>query len=212
MAMNKIAIGAVILVAAAVGTAVAIGALQHGRGTEEKPAPVTAPVMVADTQAASTAPADANPVYVPAAIEIIPATTSAPAVITDPPTKHIRSMTLQQLGYFPYDAIEGGVIPDKVKALDGTRVRLRGYVVPQVQSDAITEFLFSPWLICCNFVPPPGVQHMVLVHLEKPGIDYTQEEVWVEGTLHVKEERENDYTTQIFSLDGDLKSIKRAGP
>ena len=145
---------------------------------------------------------------VPATAAAESAATSTPAVAPvavgpRKPTGPVKSMTIKELGHFEYDAEKGGTIPADVLAMDNATVRLRGYILPMSQAAELTDFALVPDLFNCCFGQPPGVQHVIMVRLPpKRGIDYTSEEVWVEGVLHVKEQRQDDYTTQIFALDG----------
>lgn len=75
--------------------------------------------------------------------------------------------------------------------LDGTTVRLPGYVVPleEVKGD-IREFLLVPYFGACIHTPPPPANQIVHVVTDKPlkGLR-TMDAVWVTGTL--KTHRQN---------------------
>ncbi|MGH7178876.1 MAG: DUF3299 domain-containing protein, partial [Tepidisphaeraceae bacterium] len=99
-----------------------------------------------------------------------------PAVVaTPPPTAEQRKphraprpgevleLEIRDLGNFEYDADHGGNIPQDVQRLSGATVRLRGYMIPMDQADAITEFALVPSLFACCFGQPPQVQHTIVV-------------------------------------------------
>src|SRR5690348_15562979 len=54
------------------------------------------------------------------------------------------SMTIKELGNFDYDAEKGGNIPDDVKALSGSKLKVKGFMVPMDQADSITQFALVP--------------------------------------------------------------------
>ncbi len=75
--------------------------------------------------------------------------TSAPASLKEAPVAGVRKMDIQELGYFPYDAVTGGTIPDEVRKLNGTTVRLSGYMIPLVQAQEVTSFALVPSRFSC---------------------------------------------------------------
>lgn len=72
-----------------------------------------------------------------------------------------------------------------VAALDGSAVRLPGYLVPLDDSRAgMTEFLLVPYFGACIHSPPPPANQIVLVQPAKPLQGYrSMDTVWVRGTL-----------------------------
>jgi hypothetical protein len=74
-----------------------------------------------------------------------------------------------------------------VPALDGTGVRLPGYVVPleEVQGE-LKEFLLVPYFGACIHSPPPPANQIVHVIAPQPvkGVR-TMDAVWVSGTLRI---------------------------
>jgi uncharacterized protein len=72
-----------------------------------------------------------------------------------------------------------------VKALDGKRVRIAGFVVPLERNDnGVREFLLVPYFEACIHTPPPPANQIVHVLTETP---FPPEKaifpVWVTGTL-----------------------------
>jgi uncharacterized protein len=70
-------------------------------------------------------------------------------------------------------------------ALDGTKVRLPGYLVPLEEVAAgHTEFLLVPYFGACIHTPPPPANQIVLVLPAKPaGGLRSMDTVWVSGVL-----------------------------
>ena len=87
--------------------------------------------------------------------------------------------------------LETGAVDDKLKKLDGQKVRIPGFVVPLNAADNwndIDEFVFVPSPAACIHVPPPPPNQMIHIKLENNatitptvGMPY-----WVHGTLKVQ--------------------------
>ncbi|NIF18045.1 DUF3299 domain-containing protein [Pantoea sp. Cy-639] len=76
-----------------------------------------------------------------------------------------------------------------VKALDGQRVKLPGYIVPLEVSEEgrTTEFLLVPYYGACIHVPPPPSNQIVHIFSEMGvRIEDLYQPYWIEGTLQVK--------------------------
>jgi len=72
-----------------------------------------------------------------------------------------------------------------VAALDGTSIKLPGYLVPLDETKAgISEFLLVPYFGACIHTPPPPANQIVMVVPTKPLQGYrSMDTVWVRGTL-----------------------------
>ncbi len=118
------------------------------------------------------------------------------------PVGIVKEMSIKEMGNFDFDPTKDADIPADVKLLDGAKVRLTGFMWPLTQSDKITEFALVPSLTSCCFGAPPGVQHVITCHV--PGgksADFSVDQIDVEGTVHVRVKREDNYTSSIFELD-----------
>jgi hypothetical protein len=74
-------------------------------------------------------------------------------------------------------------------ALEGTTLRLPGYIVPlQMTADGLVgEFFLVPYVGACIHVPPPPPNQMVYIVLEKPlPLTALYEPYWVTGTVHTR--------------------------
>lgn len=111
------------------------------------------------------------------------------------------TMTIKELGNFDYDQDKGGNIPDDVKRLSGAKIRLTGFMIPVDQAEHITQFALVPSLFSCCFGQPPQVQHTIVCNCPKgKAVAFTPDPIVVEGTLQVKEERDDGYVTSIFQI------------
>ena len=72
-------------------------------------------------------------------------------------------------------------------SLDGTRVKLPGYLVPLEESAAgHTEFLLVPYFGACIHTPPPPSNQIIHVFPFRPVKEMqTMDAVWASGTLEV---------------------------
>jgi hypothetical protein len=72
-----------------------------------------------------------------------------------------------------------------VSSLNGTRVRIPGFVVPlEVQNRQIVEFLLVPYFGACIHTPPPPANQIIHVLPSKPlNHDKAMSAVWISGTL-----------------------------
>ncbi|WP_022693321.1 DUF3299 domain-containing protein [Ponticaulis koreensis] len=97
---------------------------------------------------------------------------------------------------------------DTVDDIDGTLIRIPGYVVPFTfeTDDRYTEFLFVPSQGACIHTPPPPPNQVIYVQAEKAA---RVEDIWapyyLEGVISV-ERNENDlgnaaYTVELSSLE-----------
>lgn len=116
-------------------------------------------------------------------------------------------ISIKELGNFDYDAQNGSAIPDDVKALNGTTVRLTGFMIPMVQvgdqADHISKFALVPSLFqCCQLGGPPQIQHTVVVTCPKgKTIGYYPDEITVEGKLIVGEVKDDGFIVSIFAVE-----------
>ena len=88
-----------------------------------------------------------------------------------------------------------------VEKLDGTRIRIPGYLLPLEVSDTkVTEFLLVPYVGACIHVPPPPPNQIIYVKTG-PKNGYKSKDifdpVWVTGTLSIKSR-----TKDLFLVDG----------
>jgi len=141
-----------------------------------------------------------------------------PKIDTDPATrkKHVAAanggvleVQMKELGNFEYNSDKGGNIPDDVKKLSGTKIRVRGFMIPLDQADNISHFSLVPSLFACCFGQPPQIQHQIIVHTPKgKAVSYFPDEIICEGTLKVDEKKEDGYIVSVFEMD--VQSVKPA--
>lgn len=127
-----------------------------------------------------------------------------------PEAGKVQEMAIKDLGNFEYDEVKGGGIPEDVKKLSGSTIRLRGYMIPIDQAERISKFALVPSLFACCFGQPPQIQHTIVIDCP-PGkaVSYFPDEIVVEGTLTVKENKdEQNVIVNIFEVS--TTSVKPA--
>ena len=138
---------------------------------------------------------------------------------TAPETRHKHAspkagetldLSIKELGNFDYDNEKGGNIPKDIKQLSGSKVRLKGFMIPMDQAENITQFALVPSLFACCFGQPPQIQHTIVVNCPKgKAVAYCPDEIIVEGELKVEEKRDDGYIVSIFEVT--TSSVKPAG-
>jgi hypothetical protein len=88
--------------------------------------------------------------------------------------------------------------------LNGSRLRLPGYVVPLDSSAAgLKEFLLVPYFGARIHSPPPPANQIVYVKLAKPAAIKTMDAVWVSGTLSTGRS-DSPMGVSGYAMAGDL--------
>jgi hypothetical protein len=75
----------------------------------------------------------------------------------------VLEMTTKELGNFDFDQDKGSPIPTDVTALDGTTIRLRGYMIPMDQAEKIAEFALVDDLFGQHGQTPPLLIQQTIV-------------------------------------------------
>jgi len=85
----------------------------------------------------------------------------------------------------PFDA---KFLTDKVKALDGKAIRIRGYILPSFQQTGIQQFVLVRDNMECCFGPGALLHDCVLVKMVPPATaDFTVRPVSAQGTFSIRE-------------------------
>lgn len=114
----------------------------------------------------------------------------------------VLDIAIKELGNFDYDPDDPDrKIPADVVQLNGSKIRLRGFMMPFQQTGDMERFLLVPSLTECCFGQPPSVQHTVVVTASKEkAVRYYSDEITVEGELGVKETTEEEYVVSLFEV------------
>ena len=86
------------------------------------------------------------------------------------------------------DPFKRSLITPAIERLDGTRIRIRGFILPPFQQTGLTRFVLVRDNMACCFGPGAAIYDSMIVEL-KPGLstDYTVAPVAVEGIFNIRE-------------------------
>lgn len=123
-----------------------------------------------------------------------------------------------KLSAFKYDVPEDGgatntvvakdpdsQIPAEVKAFNGRRVALKGFMLPlKVEGGLVTELLIMRDQSMCCYGAVPKINEWVSVKMTSKGVKPVMDQaVTLQGTLKVGAMRENGYLVGIYQMDGE---------
>ncbi len=137
---------------------------------------------------------------------------AAPVVAVKPPPVatgdgRVREITFDDLKLplekgEPFDR---GILPPAVDALQGQRVRIRGYILPSFQQRGITQFVLVRDNMECCFGPGALLHDCVVVRM-RPGksADFSIRPVAVAGSFRLEELKGPDGKhLAVYAIDGD---------
>jgi hypothetical protein len=127
-----------------------------------------------------------------------------------PKAGEIQEMSIKELGNFEFDAETGSTpIPPDVQSLNGSTIRLRGFMIPMDQAESISQFALVPSLFACCYGQPPQIQHTIVVNCPKgKAVSYYPEEIVVQGKLTVEEKKDDGFIVSLFEVEAN--SVKPA--
>jgi hypothetical protein len=101
------------------------------------------------------------------------------------------------------------LIPETVKAFDGKRAAIRGFMLPlKVEGGLVTELLIMRDQSMCCYGVVPKINEWLSVKMTGKGVKAVMDQpVTLYGTLHVGEMRENGYLVGIYRLDGEKMDL-----
>lgn len=141
---------------------------------------------------------------------------AAPVVLPAPPVVPTDGKTLSldffKLGFEPVkdpvDAKTGqphynDQIPAAIKAYDGRKVRIRGYMMPiKMEGNEVREFLIMANQMSCCYGAPPRFWEFIAARMKTAAAPNVMDQTLTfEGTLRVGDVYENGYWTQFYTLE-----------
>lgn len=96
-------------------------------------------------------------------------------------------------------------IPANVKAYNGKKVALKGFMLPlKVEGGLVTELLLMRDQSMCCFGTVPKINEWVAVKMTGGGVKPVMDQaVTLSGTIKIGAMRENGYLVGIYQMDGD---------
>jgi hypothetical protein len=105
----------------------------------------------------------------------------------------------------PGDPFERAMLPPKIVAMEGQRIRIRGYILPAAQQRGIKTFVLVRDNQECCFGPGAALYDCILVEMV-PGktVEFSIWPVAVEGTFGINEVKGPDGThLAIYRIEGE---------
>jgi hypothetical protein len=160
-----------------------------------------------------------------AAGQSAPAIPTAPAAKREPPPEVKKradgfwEVSFANLASFAYEApaadkpsspAASAKIPEDVRALDGKRVRIAGYMMPlKLEAGLVTEFLLLRTSMLCCFGIMPEPNEWVVVKMKGKGAAPAKDvPLHFYGTLRVGEIYDDKAFVGLYAMDGDKVSVE----
>ena len=137
-------------------------------------------------------------------------------------SREYKTITFNDLGAFYYYAPEPGAkpdrellkdnkIPDRIKALNGEKVALNGFMMPVDQdAEGSKEFVLNGSYDMCGFGGPVDINQWVMVNYTGAGrVPYTHLPMTVFGELEVGEEYRDGYLFSIYRMKAKAASTTK---
>jgi hypothetical protein len=138
-----------------------------------------------------------------APVPAAPQATTAVAARRQP----IRNITFDtvKLNLNKGDPYHSDLLTPAVKQLDGSRVRIRGFILPPPQQTGLTRFVLVRDNLACCFGPGAAIYDSMIIQMKKDlSIDYTVQPIMVEGTFNIHEVHTPDgRCLSIYHLTAD---------
>lgn len=114
-----------------------------------------------------------------------------------------RPIDWRLIGGFTYE--EGQELPAAVKALDGQKIAMSGFVMSLGEFEDMHEFSLVESAWACCFGIPPDVNQTVMVTIppREPGLDLLTTPVLVTGTFRIAFEIDDGYVVSMYALTLD---------
>jgi hypothetical protein len=179
----------------------AVGCLESSYSSGQRPLPAASIEPQAVKPPAASAETDEPAAPVPAKAPAEPATTRASKA--PQPTKDI---TFDDIKFdIEKDAkFERSMLTPKIEELAGSKVRIRGYILPTFQQSGIRNFVLVRDNMECCFGPGAAIYDCIIVDMVAGSTEFSTRPVTVEGELTLREVLDfdnNNITRAIYHLD-----------
>ncbi len=131
-----------------------------------------------------------------------------------------EAIGFDRLSGFPYTIVDAGTgatteqiaaaqkndqLPAAIRALDGRRVAVTGFMLPvQMENGRARKLVLMRDVTTCCYGATPNMNDYVVVTMRGEGIKAVQDiPVVLIGVLHVAQTYENGYLVSLYTLDGE---------
>jgi hypothetical protein len=105
----------------------------------------------------------------------------------------------KHMGGFRY--VENGELPADIRALDGSKVGVAGFILTLGEAERMHEFILLESLWGCCFGAVPELNQTIVVRLAgDQAFDYTAAPVLITGKLEVGEERQGGFVASLYRI------------
>jgi hypothetical protein len=128
---------------------------------------------------------------------------ATPVTVLKPDPNAVRAISFEDLDLpmEPDTLFQDWMLTQRVRDLDGKRVRITGFMLPTYESRGIRQFIMLREKEC-PYGPGGQAHHVIAVTLQKASARYTEKPITVEGVLSVSPfTGENDKTWAVYALD-----------
>ena len=168
-----------------------------------------ATTLMLNSQTASPMAVEPSPPPLP----VVPASPVAPVA---PPAAPADDKTLgidfSKLGFIPAkDPVDSKTgqphyndqLPAAIKAYDGRKVRIRGYLMPvKMEGNEVREFLIMAGQMSCCYGTPPRFWEFIVARMKTDAAPNLMDRpLTFEGTLRVGDVYDNSYWTQLYTME-----------
>jgi hypothetical protein len=103
-------------------------------------------------------------------------------------------------------AMKRDQVPPEVRAYDGRKVLLTGYLLPlQIEKGLSRKFILMKDVNTCCYGATPSMNDYVIVTMKGAGVKIVQDEpTQLTGTLRIEQKYENGYVVGLYALEGDV--------
>ena len=111
-------------------------------------------------------------------------------------------LDMHDFGGWTFDERKEDPFPAHIRALDGTMVTIRGFMMPDIDFENISKFHLVRSLYSCCFGAPPTLNEILRVTLrDGDGMDYTYNTLEITGRLDVVFEMEDGLVEDLFRIE-----------
>jgi hypothetical protein len=132
-----------------------------------------------------------------------PESSGPPATVVQPDPNAVRAMSFDDLDLKmnPDTLFEDWMLTQRVRDLDGKRVRITGFMLPSYDSQKIRHFIMLREKEC-PYGPGGQAHHVIAVTMKEASARFTAGSITVEGVLSVRPfTGYNDKTWAVYALD-----------
>lgn len=102
-------------------------------------------------------------------------------------------------------AMQTDQVPEHVRAFDGRRVLLTGYLLPlQVENGVSKKFILMKDVTTCCYGATPSMNDYVIVTMKGAGVKIVQDvPTQLTGVLRIEQKYDEGYVVSLYTMEGE---------